>query len=61
MMLRELILEALRDDSTIRGAIRDDLNAILDRDSACQELYIPFLYFKGLQALQIHRIGHWVW
>ena len=61
MMLREVILEALQDDSTIRGAIRDDLNAILDRDSACQELYIPFLYFKGFQALQIHRIGHWLW
>ncbi len=61
MMLRELILEALRDDSVIRGAIRDDLNAILDRDSACHELYIPFLYFKGFQALQIHRIGHWLW
>ena len=61
MMLRELILEALRDDSAIRGAIRDDLNAILDRDSACHELYIPFLYFKGFQALQIHRIGHWLW
>ena len=61
MMLRELILEALRDDSDIRGAIRDDLNAILDRDSACHELYIPFLYFKGFQALQIHRIGHWLW
>jgi len=60
MMLRELILEALRDDSDIRGAIRDDLNAILDRDSACHELYIPFLYFKGFQALQIHRIGHWL-
>ena len=61
MMLRELILEALRDDSEIRGAIRNDLNAILERDSACQELYIPFLYFKGFQALQIHRIGHWLW
>ena len=61
MMLRELILEALCDDSNIRGAIRDDLNAILDRDSACHELYIPFLYFKGFQALQIHRIGHWLW
>ena len=47
MMLREVILEALQDDGVIRRAIRDDLNAILDRDSACHELYIPFLYFKG--------------
>ena len=61
MMLREVILEALRDDGGIRCAIRDDLNAILDRDSACHDLYIPFLYFKGFQALQIHRVGHWLW
>ena len=61
MMLREVILEALQDDSGIRSAIRDDLNAIIDRDSACHELYLPFLYFKGFQALQIHRIGHWLW
>ena len=61
MMLREVILEALQDDGGIRSAIRDDLNAIIDRDSACHELYLPFLYFKGFQALQIHRIGHWLW
>ncbi len=61
MMLRELILEALKDDRDIRLAIRGDLSAILDRDSACHELYIPFLYFKGFQALQIHRIAHWLW
>ena len=61
MMLREVILQALREDGEIRCAIRDDLNAVLDRDSACHELYIPFLYFKGFQALQIHRIGHWLW
>ena len=47
MMLRELILEALRDDTDIRGAIRDDLNSILDRDSACHELYIPCLLYTS--------------
>ncbi len=61
MMLREIILEAFRDDRSIRCAIRDDLVAVLERDSACNEYSLPFLYFKGFQALQTHRVGHWLW
>jgi serine O-acetyltransferase len=61
MMLREIILEAFHDDLSIRCAIRDDLQAVLERDSACHELHLPFLYFKGFQALQTHRVAHWLW
>ncbi|EED35837.1 serine O-acetyltransferase [Luminiphilus syltensis NOR5-1B] len=61
MTLREIILQAFRDDEHIRAAIRADLNAVLERDSACNELYLPFLYFKGFQALQTHRVAHWLW
>ena len=32
-----------------------------DRDSACTELSVPFLYFKGFHALQTHRVTHWLW
>jgi serine O-acetyltransferase len=61
LLLREVMLQALESDSSIREAVRADLQAVLDRDSACHELYIPFLYFKGFHALQTHRIGHWLW
>ncbi len=61
LMLREVMLKALKDDGNIRQAIRNDLQAVVDRDSACHELYIPFLYFKGFHALQVYRIGHWLW
>lgn len=61
MMLRDVFLEAFSSDETIRRAIRDDLNAVLERDSACHEYHLPFLYFKGFHALQIHRVGHWLW
>ena len=41
--------------------MRADLQAVEDRDSACHELYIPFLYFKGFHALQTQRVAHWLW
>lgn len=61
MMLREVFLEAFSSDEDIRHAIREDLEAVLERDSACHEYYLPFLYFKGFQALQTHRVAHWLW
>lgn len=61
LLLRDVILQALESDKAIRDAIRADLQAVLDRDSACHELYIPFLYFKGFHALQAHRVAHWLW
>ena len=61
LLLREVMLEALDSDPVIREAVRADLLAVEQRDSACHELYIPFLYFKGFHALQTQRIAHWLW
>lgn len=61
LLLREVIRDALDSDAGIRAAIRADLHAVEERDSACNELYIPFLYFKGFHALQTHRVAHWLW
>ena len=61
LLLREVMLQAMRTDQRIGEATREDLLAVVDRDSACHELYIPFLYFKGFHALQTHRIAHWLW
>mgnify|MGYP003666237628 FL=1 len=61
LLLREVILEAFTSDPAIRDAVRADLQAVEDRDSACHELYIPFLYFKGFHALQTPRVAHWLW
>jgi serine O-acetyltransferase len=61
LLLREVIMQALDDDRSIRDAVRADLLAVEERDSACTQLCTPFLYFKGFHALQTHRIGHWLW
>lgn len=61
LLLRDVMLEAFNSDPAILAAVRADLLAVLDRDSACSELYVPFLYYKGFHALQTHRVAHWLW
>jgi serine O-acetyltransferase len=61
LLLREVMLEAMDGDQSIQEAVRADLLAVEERDSACHELYIPFLYFKGFHSLQTQRVAHWLW
>ena len=61
ILLREVMDKALNSDPSIVNSIRADIKAVYNRDSACQTLSIPFLYFKGLHALQCYRIAHWLW
>jgi serine O-acetyltransferase len=61
LLLREVIEEALRGDADIGKAIRLDIRAVRERDSACNGCSVPFLYFKGFHALQAWRVSHWLW
>lgn len=61
MQVREVIEEAIQSDPAIGQAIRHDLRAVRDRDSACCGFSTPFLYFKGFHALQSYRVAHWLW
>jgi serine O-acetyltransferase len=61
LLLREVMLEAFKSDPGILEKVRADLCAVMERDSACHELYIPFLYFKGFHALETYRVAHWLW
>ena len=61
ILIREIIEQALTSDSQIAQAIRGDIRAVMDRDPVCQKLSTPFLYFKGLHALQGYRIANWLW
>lgn len=42
-------------------AAAEDILAIHARDPACTDLVTPFLFFKGWQALQAHRVAHYLW
>jgi serine O-acetyltransferase len=61
ILLREVIESAFKNDHTIGFAIRQDICAVYERDSACHAYSTPFLYFKGFLALQAYRIAHWLW
>src|SRR5258708_6448103 len=40
---------------------RADLAAAIERDPAAHRAIVPFLYFKGYQAIQTHRFAHALW
>jgi serine O-acetyltransferase len=61
LQVREIIEQAFETDPSIGEAMRADLKAVFDRDSACDSYLYPLLYFKGFQALQSYRIAHWLW
>ena len=41
--------------------VRVDIQAVFDRDPACDRYLQPVLYFKGFHAIQTHRLAHWLW
>lgn len=61
----DLIVHAFNDaldaEPEIGHAARADIIATFDRDPACHRYIDPFLYFKGYQALQTHRMAHRLW
>lgn len=59
--LRDVIFEALTSADEIRTAVRRDLLAVTERDPAAKSLSLPYLHFKGFQALQSYRVAHWLW
>jgi serine O-acetyltransferase len=59
--VREVIEQAFNADPSIVQAVRADLLAVSERDSACCSLVTPLLYFKGFHALQAYRVAHWLW
>lgn len=60
-ILREIADEAFAEDGEIGQSARADIVAVYDRDPACHRFVQPILFFKGYQAVQAYRIGHWLW
>jgi len=61
MSLREVCDEAYAAEPSLVATAEADLKAVFERDPACKGYVQPFLFFKGFQALQTHRIAHWLW
>lgn len=60
-ILREIADEAYATDPELGQVARADITAVFDRDPACLRFIQPILFFKGYQAVQAYRIGHWLW
>ncbi len=60
-ILREIADEAYAKSPEIAESGRADLVAVFERDPACHRLMQPILYYKGFQAMQAYRVGHWLW
>ena len=60
-LLRQTFAEMLRDWPEWASVLRVDIQAVYDRDPACTRFIEPVLYFKGFQAIQTHRLAHWLW
>ena len=61
VLLREIAEEAYGETPELLEIAQADLAAVVERDPACHRFMQPLLYFKGYQALQAHRLAHWLW
>lgn len=59
--LMELFTGVLKSDPSLAEDMYCDMLAVFDRDPACDKYSQCLLYFKGFQAIQAHRISHWLW
>lgn len=60
-ILREIADEAFTAEPELGQFARADVMAVYDRDPACHRYLQPMLFYKGFQAVQAYRIGHWLW
>ncbi len=61
VVLRDIADQAYSEAPELVEAARADLMAVFERDPASHRLLQPILYFKGYQAMQAYRVGHWLW
>lgn len=61
MLLQEMIDGMLQQKPELVETMAQDIQAVYDRDPACNQFSLPLLYFKGFHALQGYRISHELW
>lgn len=61
LAIRDLCRAAFAEVQEMPLAFEQDLAAIRERDPTCRRYLDPFLYYKGLAALEAYRVAHWLW
>ena len=60
-LIQHAFMDALDFFPELGNEARADLAATIERDPAAHRAIVPFLYFKGYQAIQTHRFAHALW
>jgi len=58
---QKTIVEVLSNNPTLVNDLVADLEAIRQRDCACNHYYQAFCFFKGFHALSAYRVMHALW
>ncbi|MEX6506538.1 serine O-acetyltransferase [Jiella sp. M17.18] len=61
VLIAQAFEEMLASGGSFPETLRTDIQAVYDRDPACERYLEPLLYFKGFHAIQTHRLAHWLW
>lgn len=61
VLISQAFAGLLNEGSFWSDVLRIDIQAVFDRDPACERYIEPILYFKGFHAIQTHRLAHWLW
>ena len=59
--IQALFLDAFNRSDDYSTSLRLDILAVMTRDPAVKSYTDVLLYLKGFQALQTHRVAHWLW
>lgn len=60
-LINQMFEQVLTDVPELGSIFRADLQAVFERDPACNRYIEPLLYFKGFHALVTHRFAHELW
>src|SRR5437763_16545438 len=60
-LIRQAYADALEAVPALGEMFRADIVATYDRDPATNRFIEPVLYFKGFNAIETHRLAHWLW
>ena len=59
-LIRQTFEAMIADSPEWSSVVRVDIQAVYDRDPACDRYIQPVLYLKGFHAIQTHRLAHWL-
>lgn len=59
--LEPLLAGIMEGNPVVVESAARDLQAIYDRDPACQSALEPLLFYKGFLAITAYRVGHQLW